>query len=55
MPSPVKCSISPPKRAISGAATYRRLPDGTVAEAMPGLRVKGKDTAVDAFVLHALP
>ena len=28
---------------------------GTVAEAMPGLRVKGKDAAVDAFVLHALP
>jgi len=40
---------------LVGAETYRRLPDGTVAEAMPGLRVKGKDTAVDAFVLRGLP
>jgi class 3 adenylate cyclase len=40
---------------LVGAETYRRLPDGTVAEAMPGLRVKGKDAAVDAFVLRAVP
>jgi adenylate cyclase len=40
---------------LVGAETYRRLPDGTVAEAMPGLRVKGKDVAVDAFVLRAVP
>jgi adenylate cyclase len=40
---------------LIGAATYERLPDGTVAEAMPGLRVKGKDAAVDAFVLRSLP
>ena len=40
---------------LVGAETYRRLPDGTTAEPMPGLRVKGKDATVDAFVLHALP
>jgi adenylate cyclase len=40
---------------LVGSETYRRLPDGTVAEPMPGLRVKGKDAAIDAFVLHELP
>ena len=40
---------------LVGAETYRRLPDGTLAEPMPGLRVKGKDAAVDAFVLRDLP
>jgi adenylate cyclase len=40
---------------LVGAETYRRLPDGTLAEPMPGLRVKGKDAAVDAFVLRGLP
>jgi adenylate cyclase len=48
-------SLAPVGGVLVGEATYRRLPDGTVAEAMPGLRVKGKDVAVDAFVLHALP
>jgi len=32
----------------------RPLPDGTVAEPMPGLRVKGKEAVVDAFVLHSV-
>ena len=40
---------------LIGAETFRRLPDGTAAKARPGLRVKGKDAAVDAFVLSALP
>ena len=40
---------------LIGAETYRRLPDGAAAEPMPGLRVKGKDAAVDAFVLLSLP
>jgi adenylate cyclase len=40
---------------LIGAETYRRLPDGAVAEPIGGLRVKGKDAAVDAFVLHAMP
>jgi adenylate cyclase len=39
---------------LIGAETYRRLPDGSVAEPMPGLRVKGKDAVVDAFVLHSV-
>jgi adenylate cyclase len=38
-----------------GAETARRLPEGTVAEPRPGLRVKGKDATVDAFVLLAVP
>jgi adenylate cyclase len=48
-------ALAPVGGILIGEETYRRLPDGTVAEAMPGLRVKGKDMAVDAFVLHALP
>jgi class 3 adenylate cyclase len=48
-------SHAPVGGILVGSETYRRLPDGTVAEPMPGLRVKGKDAAVDAFVLHALP
>ena len=40
---------------LIGAETYRRLPDGTEAEAVGGLRVKGKDQAVDAFILHSVP
>jgi adenylate cyclase len=48
-------AAAPVGGVLVGAETYRRLPDGTVAEAMPGLRVKGKDAAVDAFVLRDLP
>jgi class 3 adenylate cyclase len=48
-------AAAPVGGVLVGAETYRRLPDGTVAEAMPGLRVKGKDAAVDAFVLRGLP
>ena len=39
---------------LIGGETYRRLPDGVVVEAMPGLRVKGKEDVVDAFVLRRL-
>jgi adenylate cyclase len=48
-------SLAPVGGVLVGAETYRRLPDGTMAEAMPGLRVKGKDAAVDAFVLRSVP
>jgi class 3 adenylate cyclase len=48
-------SLAPVGGVLVGAETYQRLPDGTVAEAMPGLRVKGKDAAVDAFVLRSVP
>jgi class 3 adenylate cyclase len=40
---------------LIGEGTYRSLPEGAVAQARPGLRVKGKDTALDAYVLEALP
>ena len=40
---------------LIGAGTYERLPDGVVVEAMPGLRVKGKEAPLDAFVLRAMP
>ena len=40
---------------LIGAETYRHLPDGSVAEPMPGLRVKGRQDAVDAVVLLSLP
>jgi adenylate cyclase len=40
---------------LIGAGTYERLPDGVVVEAVPGLRVKGKEAPLDAFVLRALP
>jgi class 3 adenylate cyclase len=40
---------------LIGADTYRRLPPHTDVEARPGLTLKGKETAVDAYVLHSLP
>ena len=40
---------------LIGAETYRRLPDGTVVEPMPGLRVKGKTVPIDGYVLRSLP
>jgi len=40
---------------LIGAETYRQLPEGALAEPMPGLRVKGRDGAVDAFVLVSVP
>ena len=40
---------------LIGAETRRALPEGSVVEAVPGLRVKGKQEAVDAYLLRALP
>jgi class 3 adenylate cyclase len=40
---------------LIGDETYRRLPAGTVAAWRAGLRVKGKDEPVDAYLLLALP
>jgi class 3 adenylate cyclase len=48
-------SLAPVGGVLIGAETYGRLPDGTVVEPRAGLRVKGKDEAVDAYVLRALP
>jgi adenylate cyclase len=46
--------LAPVGGVLIGAETYERLPDGAVVEPRSGLRVKGKDEAVDAYVLHAL-
>jgi class 3 adenylate cyclase len=47
--------LAPVGGVLIGTQTYERLPDGAVVERPAGLRVKGKDEAVDAYVLHALP
>jgi class 3 adenylate cyclase len=47
--------LAPAGGVLVGANTYDQLPDGAVVEARAGLRVKGKDGAVDAYVLCALP
>ena len=40
---------------LIGAETRRALPDGSLVEALPDLRVKGKQDLVEAYLLHALP
>jgi adenylate cyclase len=40
---------------LIGAETCRALPEGSVVEAVPGLRVKGRQEPVDAFLLRSLP
>jgi class 3 adenylate cyclase len=40
---------------LIGAETRRALPGGTLAEAVPALRVKGRREPVDAYLLRALP
>jgi class 3 adenylate cyclase len=39
---------------LIGAETYQRLPAHAEVEARPGLRVKGKQAPVDAYVLHSV-
>jgi class 3 adenylate cyclase len=48
-------SLAPAGGVLIGADTYERLPAGTIVEERPGLRVKGKDRVVNAYVLLALP
>jgi adenylate cyclase len=48
-------SLAPAGGVLIGAETYQQLPDGTVVEERSGLRVKGKDSVVDAYILLALP
>ena len=48
-------SAAPEGGVLIGAETRRALPDGSVVEAVPGLRVKGKQETVDAYLLRALP
>ena len=40
---------------LIGAETYRQLPPHADVEAWPGLEVKGKRAAVDAYLLTAIP
>ena len=40
---------------LIGAETRRALPEGSLVEALPDLRVKGKQDVVEAYLLHALP
>jgi class 3 adenylate cyclase len=40
---------------LIGSETYEQLPDGAIVEQRPGLRVKGKQDPLDAYVLFALP
>jgi adenylate cyclase len=47
--------LAPAGGVLIGAETYDQLPDGAVVEARTGLRVKGKDNAINAYVLLALP
>jgi adenylate cyclase len=47
--------LAPVGGVLIGSETFDRLPDGAVVEARSGLRVKGKEDVVDAYVLHALP
>jgi class 3 adenylate cyclase len=47
---------APVGAVLIGAETYRQLPDGAVVEAMAGgIMVKGKQAALEAYVLHTLP
>jgi adenylate cyclase len=48
-------SEAPEGGVLIGAATREMLPDGTDVQAVPGLRVKGRQEAVDAYLLRALP
>lgn len=48
-------SLAPIGGVLIGEETYEQLPDGTLVEPRVGLRVKGKDTLVDAYVLLGLP
>jgi class 3 adenylate cyclase len=48
-------SLAPVGGVLIGAETYRQLPGGALVEARTGLRAKGKNEAVDAYILLALP
>ena len=43
------------RRGPDRSQTYEQLPDGTVVEERTGLRIKGKDDVINAYVLLALP
>jgi class 3 adenylate cyclase len=47
--------LAPAGGVLIGAETRARLPESAVVEERTGLRLKGKDDAIDAFVLLAIP
>ena len=47
--------LAPPGGVLIGAQTRAELPDAALVEARTGLRMKGKDDPVNAYVLLALP
>jgi adenylate cyclase len=47
--------LAPPGGVLIGSETFEQLPEGAVVEEKRTLRVKGKDEAVNAYVLVALP
>ncbi len=42
-------------QVVIGARTYEALPDGTAVDPLGGLRVKGKDAPVEAYLVVSLP
>jgi adenylate cyclase len=48
-------SLAPAGGVLIGAETYEQLPAGSVVESRVGLKLKGKDVVVDAYVLLAVP
>ena len=48
-------SEAPEGGVLIGAETRRALPDGSLVEELPKLRVKGKQDVVEAYLLRALP
>jgi adenylate cyclase len=44
-----------PGQVVIGGETYRRLPDGARVEPLGGVRVKGKEAPVEAYVVLDLP
>jgi adenylate cyclase len=48
-------SLAPAGGVLIGSETFDQLPDGSIVEQRSGLRVKGKDDAVNAYILIALP
>ncbi len=48
-------SLAPPGGVLIGSETYGRLPAGAVVESPVGLRLKGKEGVVFAYLLRAVP
>jgi adenylate cyclase len=42
-------------QVVVGAGTYHALPDGTKAELLGGVQVKGKEVPIEAYIVAELP